>query len=414
MKTTKATIRQQEIINQAFRVWGESCFYKTSLSSLARSLGLSKTALYRYFSGKEALLQAMREHFLQVHENLSREFLEKASGKSFWKRFDLYNRIIVQFYSEHYWYCRFVFIFFLPRAEEGMNALQSLKEYQKVLFPREQLQSELGWGEGAVRRVQEYISTSAVFLLFHNSLKAFHFEEKSISEANIKDGADALFSKMIKEGLAGKDQPGLCDFAAVEEQCWVDRSELLKSDRIFSAIAEVVGEMGLWEASIEKIARKAGMSKSSLYFHFRNRNDMLWEMIERELYRIRQLFEEKSASFETFEQRLYGYFVVFSSYMNHRRDILAVMKWLIFQGSKITFPLINQEAVKKHIQFLRDGVVSQKLRDDIFQPVEMIKWIHHFLTLGIQEMVSAQQSEEEHRQMLRVSYKLFLFGARGE
>jgi AcrR family transcriptional regulator len=408
MKTTKFTAKQQEIIQEAFRVWGENCFFNTSLNSLAEAIGISKTALYRYFDGKDSILEAMKEYLLQVHQNLCVEVQEKAEGKDFGERFELYQKIVLGFYIENYWYYRFIFIYFIPHSEESFETLKKLRQLQKDLFPINQLGSEFRWQPAVVQTVQNYIFSAAIFLLFHSGVSTFSF--KPIRAADV----EALNAKIIKEGFAGRASLDQLDFQHIEDHCMVDRGELLEPDRFFAAIAEVVGEVGLWEAPLDKIARKAGMSKSSLYFHFKNRNDMLWEMIERERQRVGQLYLQKTEGYETFEERLYAYFVVFSSYMEQRKDVLAVMNWFRFQGYKIEVPNDAVGKFSEYIEFLHEGISTGKLRKDSQGPLMLVQWINHFLIQEIFHTADAlRPSASVRRELLRVSYRLFLYGVPG-
>jgi len=407
MNTTTITTKQQEIIQKAFRVWGENCFYNTSLNSLAEAIGISKTALYRYFDGKESILQAMKEYLLQVHQNLCVEVQEKAEGKDFSERYELYRQKVLRFYTENYWYYRFIDIYFIPHSDESLNTLKKMRQYQKNLFPLDQLRREFGWQSELVQTAQNYIFSAAIFLLFHSGVSTFSFEQ--IKAADV----DWLNKKMINEGFAGHTLPDQLDFQHIEDHCRVDPEELLQPDRFFTAIAEVVGEVGLWEASIDRIARKAGMSKSSLYFHFKNRNDMLWEMIDRERLRVGQLYLQKTDGFESFEERLYAYFVVFSSYMEQRKDVLAVMNWFRFQGFKIEVPPDAEHRVSAYIEFLQEGIASGKLRSDVLGPLMIVQWINHFLIQEIYHEGDDNHSESDKRERLRASYRLFLYGVPG-
>lgn len=95
--TDKQKRRREEIIETAFRVWSESSFKKTSLSAVATRMGISKTALYRYFSGKEALLQAMEEYFLRLYNHLCDEVIRHRDERSVAEALEAYNRIFVGF-----------------------------------------------------------------------------------------------------------------------------------------------------------------------------------------------------------------------------------------------------------------------------------------------------------------------------
>jgi len=407
MKTIQAAQRREEIINTAFRVWGDNFFYKTSLSSLAKSLGISKTALYRYFDSKESLIRAMRETLLCIHRDLCQRFHEETEGKDFKHRLDLFDEIILQFYGENYWYFRFIFIYFIPQSEDSFQKLKQLKQLQKELFPLDQLEAEFGWNKKELPVVQSYISASGIFLLFHNSMRVFS------SEKVISDEIGALQKKILLEGFSQDRILKEIDYKRIENRSWVKRNELLEQDRIFTAIAKVVSEDGLWKASLEKIADQAGMSKSSLYFHFKNKNDMLWEMIDRERHCVGQLYLEKSSGLRNMEERLYAYIVVFSSYMRLKTDFLSVMNWFRFQGFKIEVPCEAESPMNDYIQFLKEGLVSGKLRKDIYSPGLMVQWLNHFMVQEIHDVTGPASLTKQRSARLRTFYQLFLYGVGG-
>lgn len=56
-------MRRDDIIRAAFTVWGKDLYRTTSLSDVARALGVTKPALYRHFKNKDALMEALYEDF---------------------------------------------------------------------------------------------------------------------------------------------------------------------------------------------------------------------------------------------------------------------------------------------------------------------------------------------------------------
>jgi len=408
MNIVKTPTKRQEIIQEAFKVWGENSFYNTSLASLAQSMNISKAALYRHIKGKEDLLEAMKEYFLQLHRHLCQEVQQKAAGKGFDEKLSIFHKVVIQFYAKNYWYYRFIFIHMASQSEESLDSFKELKQFQKELFPLEELHTEFGWDTKELVLVQNYILNSGIFLLFHSSMSQFSFEK--LKKSDLKN----LNKSIVTEGFAGQERLNEIDFQRIEDQCWLDSCELPETDRIFSAIAQVVGEVGLWEASLEKIAGKAGISKSSLYFYFKNRNDMIWEMIDRERHSLGQLFLQKSGIYESFEERLYAYFVVFSSYMWARSNILEVMNWFRFQGFKIEVPANCTDTMVRYVQFLNDGQELDKLRKDLFGPQMIIQWINQFLIQEIHNINGNKLLTKESNEMLRTLYRLFLFGVKGE
>ncbi|MCL2320190.1 MAG: TetR/AcrR family transcriptional regulator, partial [Treponema sp.] len=69
---------REDIVNTAFKVWGRDLYRTMSLSEIARELGVSKTALYRHFKDKEALLDAMYTAFFDGCAAFIRESYERS------------------------------------------------------------------------------------------------------------------------------------------------------------------------------------------------------------------------------------------------------------------------------------------------------------------------------------------------
>ncbi len=404
----KHTLKQKQIIETAFKVWGEEFFYNTSLISLAKALGISKAALYRYFKNKEALIEAMREDFLEVHRNICKKMYKEAEGKSFAQRLEIFHHNFLRFYAENYWYYRFAFIFLLPHTEEGFHQIEEIRNLQHGMFPPLHLKQEFGWSEKEVPTAQRYIFSAGTFLLNWGNIKEIQ-EEKQLTSSELMD----LNDKLLLEGMGGAEKNRLPDFKHVEETCKLEVEDLLPKDPLFAAISKVVAEEGLWDASLEKIARSAGMSKSSLYFHFQDRNEMLWKMIDRERHQLGTLFLERSAKFEMFEERLYAYFAIFAWYLERRPEFLAVLNWFRFQQFHLKIPQHMKRGMDRYIEFILEGEGSGKLRTDMFDSITKVRWINYMLIQEINNMYWVEGLSNKIWPFIREIYKLFLFGVRG-
>jgi len=400
--------KRQQIIDTAFKVWGEEFFFKTSLTTLAEAVGSSKTALYRYFKNKDSLIEAMRQDFLRVHTNICLETTKAAEGKNFEERLALFQQKFLRFYAENYWYYRFASLFLLPNTVEGFQQLEEVLQLQNGMFPTAHLQREFEWSEQEVPVVQRFIFSVGTFLLNRGNIK----EVQEIRQLT-SDELLAINKKLIFEGMRGHTEIQLPDFEAVEKACRLEVEDLLPQEPLFAAISKVVAEEGLWDASLEQIARSAGMSKSSLYFHFNDRNEMLWKMIDNERHQLGTLFLERSRQMESFEERLYAFFAVFAWYLARRPEFLAVMNWFRFQQFHIKIPKHMQGGMDRYIEFLSGGLESGKLRSDIFDLPTIARWVNYGLIQELNNMYWMEGLSEKIWPFIRTTYKLFLFGVEG-
>ena len=67
MRVTKEPeVRKQEILDTALKLFGENGYEKTSISDIAKAIGVAQGLCYRYFPSKEALFDSAIEQYADV------------------------------------------------------------------------------------------------------------------------------------------------------------------------------------------------------------------------------------------------------------------------------------------------------------------------------------------------------------
>lgn len=69
-------VRKQEILDQAIRIFSQKGYEKTSISDIAKALGISQGLCYRYFPSKEAIYDATLEQYADYLIEHSRSSLD--------------------------------------------------------------------------------------------------------------------------------------------------------------------------------------------------------------------------------------------------------------------------------------------------------------------------------------------------
>jgi AcrR family transcriptional regulator len=72
--------RKDEILDAASKLFARLGFKKTTLDEVAGDVGIVKSALYRYFSNKEDLFNAVIDHFAKEHMEVIEKAVKGASG----------------------------------------------------------------------------------------------------------------------------------------------------------------------------------------------------------------------------------------------------------------------------------------------------------------------------------------------
>lgn len=425
--TEKHKKRRQDIIEAAFRVWGEDSFRSTSLASLAGEMGISKTALYRYFSGKDELIAAMEAHFITLYEELSKKTVAARRDESLEAALDAFLDIFVRFFAEQFHYLRFAQIQFLKKPEVGDMFLSVAFSRNQELFPASLLSGRFGSRLPQIEVISRYIFAVTSFLLVVKGCgdtPGHPLKRESREKLNVEQVLLQCRSLILHGFAGGREKNGnrapgkervrrLPPFEKIEGACRIGKEDFPETDRIIRAVSEVVAQNGLWKATVEAIAGRLGMSKSSLYFYFENRDQMLWEMIDRERHNLGRLVLERLKEIGTFEEKLYAYFVLFLRYVWGRPEFLAMMNWFRFQEFNVQPPEDPTGSVKGYYRFLQEGI-DGGIIDPERSPVEMVLRFMHFLLM--QEITTAYRHGNDTGQLypvLRSLHQLFLYGIEG-
>jgi len=314
---------KQEIIEAAFKAWGRDFYRKTSLSQIARELGVSKPALYRHFENKQALAAAMTECFFDSFAASVKEDFEKALNAV---NADEGIFTIIQSISGYFARNVYHLIFFLVNINDRNIDSRTIPRQFKargvdISIIRLVIQKKYDTAHATL----QLIFASIVFYIshFHETKKTF---EKSPSEKEINDITGEIFTA-IKDGLGFPEHTGDLDLNKLE--IMVDgtlRSE--EPEPLFKAVAEAVAEAGPWDTSMDMVAKRMGLSKSSLYGHFKNRKDMLRRLFLNEFKRIIEFARQGISLSAVPAQQLYLGIYSIAFYLRSRHEVLAALNWI--------------------------------------------------------------------------------------
>lgn len=72
--TKEPEVRKQEILDTALRLFGEKGYEKTSITDIAKAIGVAQGLCYRYFPSKEALFDSAIEQYADILVEPMRDF----------------------------------------------------------------------------------------------------------------------------------------------------------------------------------------------------------------------------------------------------------------------------------------------------------------------------------------------------
>ncbi|MDR3303244.1 MAG: TetR/AcrR family transcriptional regulator [Treponema sp.] len=332
-----------DIIRAAFRVWGRRLYQSTSLTELAQELQVTKPALYRHFKHKKALEQAMFDTFFDECATFLKPHYDKALASED-KREALF--IMLRGNVDYFGHNPDMFLFSLiqvyggyKRGEIPPNRFRSLgidMEALKLCFDRD---------ETTYPSVLQLVLATSTFWVARFHKDGLHGDECSsarLTYSTLSSGADkdallgqlALFiEEKVAHGLGfDRERVEPLDYARLEtlaQSGVITRlGDATVAERLLKAVASAVAEVGPWNVSMEMVARRAGLSKSGLYAHFKNRQDMLTRLFLTEFDRIVEYAEAAMRSSDVPVEKLYLAIASIADYLRSNSEILITLDWL--------------------------------------------------------------------------------------
>jgi AcrR family transcriptional regulator len=173
--------------------------------------------------------------------------------------------------------------------------------------------------------IQLIIST--LTLTMANFHRCGHSTENTPSEEAVQ-GIIAAAEDIIAVGLGfSENLAEYLDFEKLETR-FSGAVRYIEEDALLRAVAGVVAEVGPWNASMDMVARRSGLSKSGLYAHFESKQDMLGQLFLTEFDRIINFAEASKKGSDLPEEQLYLGIISIADYLRSRPEILVACDWL--------------------------------------------------------------------------------------
>jgi AcrR family transcriptional regulator len=314
---------KDEILQTAFRVWGKTFYQTTSLTALASELGVTKQALYRHFKHKDLLLKAMGE---SVNDRFA-DFI-RADYEACLKMGDLAEielrmaRISSDYFMKNRGDFFFMMVYLLENSEPQLNQNEQLRLRGINLPEICDADESLSYPSG-IRLVMITVVFMIASFHSHTDKDGKTLSEELISmyldtlEAQISAGLDLHIANFTCETYSRlEDAVRDCAFELVEDE---------SHQKLLNAVARAMSDAGVCDVSMEMVAQRSGLSKSSLYSHFESREEMLKELFMTEVGRIASYTEKCALLSEAPEEQLYLAMMGIVVFLREKSDVLSVL-----------------------------------------------------------------------------------------
>jgi len=343
-------LTKKEIIDAAFRVWGRDFYFHTSLSKLASELGVCKPALYRHFLSKNALLEAMLRHFYDDYTAFILPEYEKAmkvSDKT--EAIFILTRSIIEYYARNVDIFIFAMIKLHRQKADTINISDISEELRNRGVDFRAFYQSINKNYTFEPIIMRLVFTTLTFYMagFHKAGKSINNQPSEESIQKITGVISAIIGKGLGYTIGEIDE---LDYIGLEKLI-TGKADSITDDPLLKAVAGAVAEAGPWEASMEQVAKRSGLSKSSLYCHFKSRQDMLRQLFMTESLRIIDFSRQGMLQSQNPLEQLYLGIISIAEYLRSKPDILVALDWI--RNRKLNIDPDGKSHNEQEIDFLR-------------------------------------------------------------
>jgi AcrR family transcriptional regulator len=187
----------------------------------------------------------------------------------------------------------------------------------------------------------------------------------------------------------------------------------IEDDPLLEAVASAVAETGPWETSMEHVATHSGLSKSSLYGHFKNKQDMLHQLFVTEFMRILDFARQGMRQSAIPQEQLYLGIFSIVEYLRSKPDILVAMDWI--RNRKINLGPVKKRTERPMLEFIRlfEEIDIKPLRNSespFRRELRLSPWI---LFLIIATLMQTDPGRKVPNSDIRFLYRFLTLGISG-
>lgn len=335
MSTANSDVKKSTkelLIEAAFSFYSTPHYEDFSMSQLAAKIGISKPAIYKHFASKEAVVAAMHNHFYDLIASRLIEIQKNCSPEKKNAPSPLFADLI-DFFADNPQYINY----FISCYSEDCNYEQVIRN-EMIKHGVANRMHEIHGGTDIVYQYAHSLYCGLTLLFF------IKIREKAVKEsgkkATIKKFGPALISFVMNglKGIFSQDDELFPQNISPERReqldklCRIEPGILPEENKIFKAFANVIIKHNIRGVTVERIAAELNMAKSSLYFYFENKNQMISSLVTKELSLLETLVNENISEAQTLAEYLYITMRTELEFFKEHKSIIPMCGW-IFQST---------------------------------------------------------------------------------
>lgn len=317
------TSTRENIITAAFSFYSRVISADVSLSMIAGEAGITKAAIYKHFSSKSDLEEAMRQ---RIYEDIINA-LPQFSGNDITEA-DLSSIIYVLL-------CHKEYVFYSISEMKAFCIDETILNFGKRGI---KVLSDVYDADGNVVRTEIYekiLFMSSCIINFIVKRNDLVLGNPSMDDDESRRLFAGKVARIVLNGL--EIDSGCIDdgrIVAIDGICRDELGKLCAPNKFFIAISDGILDVGLRKLTVEGVARRLGLAKSSMYSKFESKSDMITSIVIEEFERICDYIIKCISHAANSQECLYFLLEAESEYFMANPEVLLVCKWLQFQASR--------------------------------------------------------------------------------
>jgi AcrR family transcriptional regulator len=257
---------------------------------------------------------------------------------------------------------------------------------------------------------QFVVSTLVLWLSFFHGYGG----QRLAPEKAIGDLASCVEEKITRGLGLDPEKTDKLDFDSLEASVARRDFGSIDDGGILKAVAEAVAEAGPWNASMDMVARRSGLSKSSLYGHFKNKKDMLRQLFITEFTHIVKFAREGIRYSAVPEEQLYLGIFSIVVYLRSRPEILVAFDWIRTRKLDLGRPVrprILRAFEEINLEAFKDTGDGSK--DVPGEGSRVSQWIFFLIVRTLMRHLEGMNFADLTNESIRVLYRLIVSGVKG-
>jgi AcrR family transcriptional regulator len=147
-----------------------------------------------------------------------------------------------------------------------------------------------------------------------------------------------------------------------------------KRKNLLRAASDVLMELGAHKTTLDDIARRAGMAKTSLYYYFRDKNDIIRAMIQSYTEQLLELMTRAASEQEAAEDKMYALIEAryrFIAEKSRRASKEVIQEFRALEGM---FEIEKEAYLKAHMELVK-GILEHGVARGEIKPLDNLELV---------------------------------------